>query len=143
MKRCARPASVRGLSLIELVAFIVILGLVVAGLVTALSTSLRNTATPRAINQALETAQSRMELVLGQRQRLGFTAFLTSYDPCSDQPVCSAATRDACACPSGYAVTVSLAQTFSSNDANYRQVTVSVTDDSGTLAELKALVANY
>lgn len=140
------PARARGTTLIEVVAFIVILALVVTGLVSAFTGALRTTGMPREINQGLQLAQSRMELILGRRERLGFTGFLASYDPCSDQPTCATATRQACACPTGYTVTVSpLAQTYSSGDANYRTVTVTVTGgiEGGQLAQLVALVASY
>lgn len=129
----------RGMTLIEVVGFIVIVSLVTVGLISAFSGSLRSTASPREMNQALQIAQSRMELILGQRKRLGFTAFLSSYDPCQS------GSPEGCSLTSGYSVVTALGTAYSSSDANYRTVTVTVLGgtDGGQLAELAALVTSY
>lgn len=127
------------MTLVEVVAFIVILAVVGTGLISAFAGALQRGGTAREMNQALQLAQSRTELILGRKQWLGFTAFAVSqgaYDPCYT------ATPEACTVPSGYGVTVGLAATYSSGDTNYRVLTVTVTGpDGGELAELQTLVA--
>lgn len=133
----ARRAAGRGTTLIELVAFIVILAVVVTGVMTGLAGALRVAGTPRDMNQALRLAENRMEVILAQRGRLGFTAFAASFDPCA------AATPEACTAPTDFSVGAALAASYSSSDPNYRVVTVTVTKSGGQLAELKTIVANY
>lgn len=124
------------MTLVEVVAFIVILAVVGTGLISAFAGALQRGGTAREMNQALQLAQSRTELILGRKQWLGFTAFTASYDPCAT------ATPEACTVPSGYGVTAGLAATYSSGDTNYRVLTVTVTGpDGGELAELQTLVA--
>lgn len=57
----------KGFSLIELVIVIVILGIASAGLMTVFSTGTRKSADPLLENQALQLAQEKMEIILGQR----------------------------------------------------------------------------
>lgn len=127
----------RGLSLIELVGFIVVMAVVMAGTVSALTGTLQRSATPRELNQGLELAQSRMEIILLQKERLGFAAFTTSFDPCLT------ATPEACVVPTGYTVSASLAQTFSSSNANFRVIQVEALRSGERRAYLEAVVANY
>lgn len=143
MSRCrafspkAMHCSQRGLSLIELVGFIVVMAVVMAGVVSALTGTLQRSATPRELNQGLELAQSRMEIILLQKERLGFAAFTTSFDPCAT------ATPEACVVPTGYTVSASLAQTFSGNDANFRVVQVEALRNGERRAYLETVMANY
>lgn len=65
----------RGATLVELISFIIIVGVVVAGLFTAFAGILRSVGVPEHITQALELAQGRMELIVAQKHRLGFAAF--------------------------------------------------------------------
>lgn len=131
-----RPQA-RGLTLVEVVVFIVILAVVVTGLVAAFAGALRLSGTPQQAYQALQLAQGRTELILGQKKRLGFGAFTASFDPCAT------ATPEACLAPTGYTVSAALAQTYSGGDANYRTIVVTVVGpDGGQLADIRTLVAN-
>lgn len=132
-----------GVTLIELIAFIIIVGVLVSGLVGGFSTTMRGSGTPRQMTQALQYAQERMELIRAQKDRLGFSGFTAAtYDPCL-----TGSTHPSCNSTSGYTVTPALDITGAcmSNDANYKCITVTVTDaiTSAQLAQLIAAVANY
>lgn len=125
-----RPRQGDGFSLIEVIVFIVILGVLAAGLVVAFSSPLRNSPEAGRLDLAAELAQQRMELILAQRRAAGFAAFA---DPCPGPAICTP--------PTGYTVTSSIIAGYGGDPSNYKVVTVSV---SGTSAiTVTALVANY
>lgn len=146
----------RGVTLIELIAFILVVGLLVSGLVTGFSTSLRGSAVPKQVTQALQLGQERMELIRARKDLVGFACFTgTRYDPCqaaaaaggcaafpaSTHPACSGATTF------GYTVQTPILDETGAcmgGDANFKCITVTVTDANGArLAQLQAAVANY
>ena len=150
----------RGVTLIELIAFIIIIGVLVSGLIGGFSTTLRGSGTPKQMTQALQLAQERMELIRAQKDRLGFACFDAAlYDPCNPPapaagtcPALSAtSTHPSCNSSMGYTVTSALDDNSVApvsgcmgGDVNYKCITVTVTDPTGTkFAELKAAVANY
>lgn len=144
----------RGVSLVELIAFIVIIGVLVSGLVGGFSASLRGSGTPKQMTQALQLAQERMELIRARKDAVGFTCFTgTRYDPCQNAaavgscPVEAASAHPSCSPTSGYTVTPALDETGAcmGGDPNYKCITVTVTDSTTgtTLAQLQAAVANY
>lgn len=120
---------VRGFTLIEIIIFIVITGILATGLAAVFSTTMRGAAAPGQLTQATQIAQERMELILGQRRAVGFAAFT---DPCPASPLCAPA-------PPGYAVNVVIAPDWG-GDINYRVITVTVTGPTG--ATLTALTSN-
>ena len=134
------PSSQTGFSLIELVVFITVIGILAAAISTAFSTALRQQGnTSDVATSAVQLAQERMELILAQRRAQGFEAFTTTtFDPCtwavpSTQPVCTVI-------PAGYTVGATFTDNWS-GDTNYKVVDVTVTGP--TQASLTALVANY
>ena len=128
-----------GYSLIELVIFIVIVSILAAGLITAFGGALAGAPQATRIDIATQLAQERMELILAQRDALGFAAFTaTTFDPCTSTP---ASTQPACtSVPTGYTVSASLATNWL-GDTNYKVVTVTVGGFAGMT--LSALVGNY
>lgn len=149
----------RGLTLIEIIAFIVIVGILVAGLMTGFSATLRGSGLPKQVTQALQLAQERMELIRARKDYVGFACFTNDvngprYDPCGSAnaagscPSTTASPHPACAAQPlpGFIVTPTLDATGAcmGGDPNYKCVTVRVTDTAGAqLAELQAAVANY
>lgn len=143
----------RGISLVELIVFIVITGIVVAGLISGMATALRSAPVPKVMHQGLQLAQGRMELILAQRKRLDFSGFTSAtFDPC--QPPGGA--QEACLAPAAYTVVTpcfytgaatcgfGAANICQSGDVNYKCVRVRVTGPDGTtLAQVDAMVANY
>jgi prepilin-type N-terminal cleavage/methylation domain-containing protein len=134
-------ARARGVTLVELIVAIVVLGVVVAGLATGFATVTRSAPLSEEMHQALQLAQGRMELILYQKQRLGFATFsAANYDPCA-----LAGTQQACLKPSAdWTVTPAFAANWN-GDTNYKVITVTVSDppSGAQLAQLQALVANY
>jgi type II secretory pathway pseudopilin PulG len=146
---------VRGVTLIELIAFISIIGVLVSGLAAGFSANMRGSGSSRNVTQALQLTQERMELIRARKDVVGFACFTgTRFDPCTAAAAagsCSAmpaSTHLACSAATtlGYTVTPALDETGAcmGNDPNYKCITVTVTDVSGaTLSRLQAAVANY
>ncbi len=78
----AARAAQRGVTLVELIAFIVIMAISAVALLSMYRAVLPRGITPAQITLATQLAQERMELLLGQRDAFGYsTAVLT--DPCT------------------------------------------------------------
>ncbi len=153
MRVVALRAS-RGITLIEVIVFIVISGLAVAGLVVGMSGAVRTAPVPKEMHQGLQLAQGRMELILAQRSLpAGFAGFTSAtFDPCAPP----GGAQEACLAPAAYTVVApclytgagtcgfGAANTCQAGDVNYKCVRVRVTGPQGiTVAELDAMVANY
>ncbi len=136
MKRSAISpwqAAQAGVTLIELIVFIVIAALLATGLIAAFTSSMKDTPKSNEITQALQIAQERMELILAYKQSKGFNALV---DPCT---LASPPTQ-CTSFPSGYSVAVP-AFTNWNGSSEFKVVTVNVT---GTQAiTLTAIVASY
>lgn len=148
------PASrSRGVTLIELIAFIIVVGVLVTGLASGFSSTMRDGNVSREVTQALQLAQERMELIRARKDVVGFACFTgTRYDPCqaaaaagtcvamaaSTHPACNSATT------LGYTVTAALDEiTCMGGDTNYKCITVTASGAGGTLIRLQTAVANY
>jgi prepilin-type N-terminal cleavage/methylation domain-containing protein len=127
-KRLARRNT--GFTLIELIIFIVVAGVLAAGLAAVFSTGMRGVAAPGQLTQATQIAQERMELMLGRRRAVGFATFA---DPCPGSALCTPV-------PAGYTVNTNIATGWG-GDPNFKVITVTVTGPSS--AVFTALVANY
>jgi type II secretory pathway pseudopilin PulG len=142
-----------GATLVEVIVFIVIVGVVLAGLAVSMSGAVRTAPKPKEMHQGLQLAQGRMELILAQRSRLDFPGFTAAtFDPCAPP----AGAQEACLAPSTYTVVTpcfytgagtcsfGASNTCKGGDVNYKCVRVRVTGPEGTvLAELDAMIANY
>jgi type II secretory pathway pseudopilin PulG len=115
---------------VEVVVFIVVVGVLLAGLVTAFSSSLRSSPLAGELDLVAELAQQRLELILAQRRAAGFTALA---DPCTPGPGPAA-----CVPPAGYTVASSIA----AGSGATKVITVNVTGPS-TSADGAVLVGNY
>ncbi len=132
-------ANQSGVTLVELVAFIVIVALLATGLIAAFTSAMRDTPKSNEITQALQLAQERMELVLAQKQRLGFTGFTpTTYDPCP--PVGTSTAAICTPVATNYGVTSSLLTSWNGS-TEFKVITVNVTGPQ--MIALTALVASY
>ncbi len=143
-------ATQRGMTLIELIVFTVIMGIAAVALLSMYRAVLPHGTTPSQITIATQLAQERMELLLGQRDAGGYsTAVLT--DPCAGgtpPAICNeflAAPVPGAASYSVVAVGISPVVTWSGLSAdNYRMFGVTVLGpDGGQLASLSAVIANY
>lgn len=148
----ARRVS-RGMSLVEVIVFIVITAVAVVGLVAGMSGAVRTAPVTKETHQGLQLAQGRMELILEQRNVLSFAGFTAAtFDPCAPP----GGGQEACLAPAAYTVVApclytgagtcafGAANTCQGGDVNYKCVRVRVTGPQGTtVAELEAMVANY
>lgn len=122
----------KGFSLIELIVFIVVIGIVVVAMVIPLNLAAEKSANPMYITIAYELAQERMELILGQRYLFGYANFV---DPCTN-----ATKPTICTLPTGYSIAQPTISTLGTN----KIITVSVTGPvTGSSVTLKTQVGNY
>lgn len=122
----------KGFTIIEMVIFVVIVGLAVGTVMIPLTTTLQKTPVLMNQLQAQALAQERMELILNWRKLQGYTSLA---DPCVASPglaMCSAA--------SGYTVTATITSPSVDGDSTYRLITVTVSGAGD--AVLKTLVAD-
>lgn len=103
-----------GFSLVELVVFIVVIGIVAVAMIVPMNMASENSANPLYDTIAYELAQERMELILGQRYMA--TTFSSFADPCATTPTLPVCTF------SGYTVVANI-----SAGTAVRTITVSVT----------------
>ncbi len=139
-KRFARRMS--GFTLIELIIFIVVSGILAVGLAGVFSSSMRGGAEPGRLTQATQIAQERMELILEQKRRLGFAAFVAAanFDPCNPGP------GPACTPPAGYSFVPAPTRVIGwvlGDPVNYAVITVTVVGPDALTVTLTAVVSAY
>jgi len=136
-------SRLRGFTLVELVVFIVILGFAAYALFRSFGSVLPRSPTAAQLTQAMQLAQERMELILGQRDVRGYNN-LVDLDPCN------VGAPTVCTTTFGYAVTSAgtapgapVAWPPNPATANYKLVTVTVRLGGITLAQQSAVLSNY
>lgn len=153
MRASTRAPRQRGVTLVELIVFIVIVAIVTAAMMRAFIGTMRGSDYGKQMTQATQLAQQRMELILGRRKQLTYATFsAANYDPCQLGLGTWVATQ-VCATSSYGAGQFSVSSATSSfaNDAcgagtgtNCRLINVVVTGPYGdTLAQISAQVWSY
>ena len=140
----AREKQQKGISLIELVVFIVVIAILAVGLFKALGRSLPSSPTAQQITRATQIAQERMELILGEDDVLGFAS--TAIDPCvGGTPPAICTTPGFTITVTGVSPVVACPAAIDSNTANCKSITVTVKDSTtnNQLTVLTSLVTNY
>lgn len=141
--------SQQGVTLVELLVFIVVTAIAVTGVLLAFSATQRGGPTASQIVIAEQLAQERMELMLAQRPILGFDCFSTPLaDPCQSAtaaPPCpgrAASTASICTTfPAGFTVTTGVSAVAGTTEKN---VTVQVAGPQGQqLAALTSEIDAY
>jgi len=143
----AASAAERGVTLIELVAFIVIMGISVTALLSMYRAVLPRGTTPAQITLATQLAQERMELLLGQRDAKGYSTVVLA-DPCvggTPPAICTDQFTPSGGLYSIVVTGVNPALPWSAiSTGSYRMLGVQVLGPDGNqLAELSAVIANY
>ncbi len=123
----------RGLSLVELIIFLVILGILSTGFFLTFRQILLNADQPGEVAIATERAQGRLELILGQKRLLGFSIFDDPCDNGSPSIICTVTSR---ILPAALPLGVS--------GATEATLTVTgQTDDGSVVVTLTTVVGNY
>ena len=129
----------RGFTLVEMIAFIVIVGIAAVALFRMFSQTLPRIPTPAQLAQAAQLAQERMELILGRR---GVVSYAALNDPCV-----GGTPPAICTTTFGYTVAVngvsSVVAWNGNPTADFKLVTVTVSLGGTQLAQSDAVVANY
>ncbi|OGT50708.1 MAG: hypothetical protein A3E84_00305 [Gammaproteobacteria bacterium RIFCSPHIGHO2_12_FULL_42_13] len=123
-----------GFSLVELVVFIVVIGVALTGVMLAFTTALESGTSANPQTLATQLASARMDIILQQRRVNGFTSF---NDPCVSSPPA------VCPSLSGYAISSTITTYTISGDANYKLVDVTVSGPQNAYVNLKSLVGKY
>lgn len=107
-----------GFSLIELIVFILIIGIIASALLVSFSTILQNAPSSNFQTTAIALAGERMDIILGQKQMQGFSSF---SDPCtlSTPPAI-------CVSYSGYTISSSIGTITIGGDSGYKVITVTI-----------------
>lgn len=124
-----------GFTLIELVIFIVITGILTSSIFVAANNALINMSKALYSDVASQTARQCMEYYIGQRRLNGYSALngASCTSPLTLPSICSA--------PSGYTVVANCVNNPISGDSNYNKITVIVSGTSD--ATLTYLIGKY
>jgi type II secretory pathway pseudopilin PulG len=122
-----------GFSLVELIVFIVVIGITIPSIVSVLSLVLKNTNKIQQQSSAIQSANQCLEWFLNTRYKQNFAAIVC---PSSSVPAF-------CSVPNGYTISVNVTCLTKYGDliSNYKQITVSVNGLGNATNSL--IVANY
>jgi prepilin-type N-terminal cleavage/methylation domain-containing protein len=120
----------RGFTLIEVLVFIIISGLLMSTLLLGVNIALRNAPNVHQQWIALQTARGCMEWLLNQRRLNGYSIYTCPSTPSLNCPV-----------PSGYTASATVSCTAWSSDTAYKTMTVTVSGLS--TASLSMQVGEY
>ncbi|MBU0455319.1 MAG: prepilin-type N-terminal cleavage/methylation domain-containing protein [Pseudomonadota bacterium] len=120
----------RGFTLVELIIFIVIMGIIGVTILFAVKTVLQGGPTVNHQMVATRTAERCVEWYLGQRRMKTYTGIALG----SSVP-------SFCVAPSGYSISTNVASTTYYGDSNYKTVTVTVSGAGS--ATFRLLLADY
>ncbi len=123
-----------GVTLVELIVFIVIAALLATGLIASFTASMKDTPASGDVTQALELAQERMELIMAYKQAKGFNAVI---DPCT----LASPPLQCTVFPSGFNVPAATIVNNWNGSTEFKVITVNVTGPQPIA--LTALVASY
>ena len=122
----------RGFTLVEIVTFIVVTGILASAVLTSLVYALKNTPTLHDNMVATRTAEQCMEWFIGQRRLNGYSSVSTGTSVPSF-----------CTAPTGYnAPTVDVSALTISGDSNFKSITLQVTGK-GDMKDVYTIIAMY
>lgn len=123
--------KIQGFTLVELVMFIVITGLLATTILMALSLGTQRMPTIHQQTLSTQTAQKCMEWLIGQRSLNGY-----------DSLTCpNTTTPSFCTAPTGFSISTNITCTTISGDASYKTITVAVSGAGS--AALTTLIGDY
>lgn len=121
----------QGFTMIEIIVFIVVTGLLVSTMLLGAYQSLQKAPEVHQQVVALQTAERCLEYFLGQTRMNGYATL-----SCPSTP-----SATACAAPSGFSVSTSVTCTTWNSDSNFKTITVSVSGASSV--SLSTMVGNF
>lgn len=140
LERPFPPTGARqaGVSLVELVVFILVAGIAGLGLMAAYTGLMRGPPLSLVNTVATQIAQERMELILARRRAVGFTAINDPCDPGPGPAICTALDP-------AYTILIPTIRGIGVAPANANQREIIVTVQSGgvTVMTLSTMVARY
>ena len=124
-----------GLTLLEMILFIVVLGVAGVILLTTLASPLTGAGTQTEAVTAAQVAQARMEIVLGQKRRQGFPGI----DPCNQ---CSETNGEPgfCANPAGWCASTGFEDWGGEDPDDYQVIVVTAQGPNGNSHSIRTLV---
>lgn len=121
----------QGFTLIEVILFIIITGLLASTLLLSFYTSLQKMPALHQNMIATQTARRCMDWIIGQRRMNGFSTITCP----------STTTPTFCTAPSGYTISTNITCTTINSDTNYKTITITISGAGD--AKLSTLLANY
>lgn len=138
MTNPSSPQHHQGLSLLEVLVFVVMLGIALSMVPLAIATADQNNRDTAPALTLINLAKSRMDLILGQVQMNGYSATLSAIDPCTATPALAV-----CAAPTGYNVNATLSNISGMSSQVFQQITVTASSTTGGSVSLTAVEGNY
>ena len=120
----------RGFTLIELVIFIVVTGILASTILLSFVNALLKAPDTYKNNIAGETARQCIEWFVGQRKLNGYNSIATGTT-----------VPTFCTAPGGYTIAVAVSATSINTDTHYKTITVTVSGDGGST--LTTLIGDY
>jgi type II secretory pathway pseudopilin PulG len=114
---------IQGVTLLETVVFLAIVGIVLLGGLSVITTVYKDTSDSFMQTTALALAQGRMEILVGQKAASGFSSFTDICDVGSPPAVCSS--------NANYTIASSIVTGYG-DDNNYKVITVTVSGDASS-----------
>lgn len=121
----------RGISLIETIIFIVIMGIILVAMLGTIPLVLKNTLNVQQQSQAVESANQCLEWFLANRYVKGYATLVCPSTPSIVY----------CNAPPGYTISAQISCLTLYGGANYKQITVTTSGKKTTALSL--IVANY
>lgn len=130
MKKQSNNTKQQGFTLIELVMFIVVTGILATAILLSFVTAMSKTPIILQNTIAMQTARQCMDWFIGQRRMNGYSSI-----------TCNSTVPAFCTTPTGYTLTSSCSTTTLSGDSNYETITITVGGPGA--ATLNLLMAKY
>jgi prepilin-type N-terminal cleavage/methylation domain-containing protein len=122
----------RGFTLVEIIIFIVIIGIITSALASAFQVTLGNQSSVSYQNKAVEISQQRMDIIMENKVSNGFSSF---SDPCT-----GGSPPAVCSTDNNYTVASAITTGFN-GDNNLKVITITVSGQANVV--LTGMVGNY
>jgi prepilin-type N-terminal cleavage/methylation domain-containing protein len=132
-------ASQGGFSLIEVIITLVILSIAAVGVLSVFSTSMKSSANPLVLNQAIQLAQGEMDQVQGEKAAMGFSGIGAACATTMPPGLGFTCSRTICFVPAGNLNSSSACGSITS----YKHITVKIQQAEIGSVSLDTIVSNY